>query len=144
MNNQHSYLLCEIYSNRHISAITREARCVNRRTILVWKLLRCYPKLKVNIAPREINRLFLPQGTEIGVIVNPICPFFCQVSHHLPILHEGWSFCWKFRSIYSNKYLESRSPGVLKRILVLFSRVTTLYRYLPLKRIRSLSCCFKK
>ena len=112
MNNQHSYLLCEIYGNRHISAITREARCVNRHTILVWKLLRCYPKLKVNIAPRKINRLFLPQVTEIGVIVNPICPFFCKVSHHLPILHEGWSFCRKFRRIYSNKYLESRSPGV--------------------------------
>ena len=112
MNNQHSYLLCEIYGNRHISAITREARCVNRHTILVWKLLRCYPKLKVNIAPRKINRLFLPQVTEIGVIVNPICPFFCKVSHHLPILHEGWSFGRKFRRIYSNKYLESRSPGV--------------------------------
>ena len=88
-------------------------RCVNRHTIiLVWKLLRSYPKLKVYIAPREISRFFVLQVTEIGITVNPICPFFCQVSHHLPILHVGWSFCWKFRSIYSNKYLESRSPGV--------------------------------
>lgn len=77
-------------ANWHISAITREVRCVNRHTIiLVWKLLRTYPKLKVDIAQREISRSFLPQVTEIGVIVNPICPFFCQVSHHLPILHKG-------------------------------------------------------
>ena len=100
-------------ANRHISAITREARCVNRHTIiLVWKLLRSYPKLKVDIAPRKISRLFLPQVTEIGVIVNPICPFFGQVLHHLTIFHKCWSFCRKFRSIYSHKYLESRSPGV--------------------------------
>ena len=93
-----------VIASWHISAIMREARCVNRHTIiLVWKLLRSYPKLKVYIAPREISRFFLLQVTEIGITVNPICPFFCQVSHHLPILHVGWSFCWKFRSIYSNK-----------------------------------------
>ena len=101
-------LLCEV-----LGAIPREARCIKRHTIiLVWKLVRSYPKLKVDIAPRKFSRLLLPQITDIGVIVNSICPFFCRVPHHLPILHKCWSFCRKFRSVYSNKYLESRSLGV--------------------------------
>ena len=100
-------------ANGHKSATPREAICTRRHTIiLVWKLLGPYPKFRVDTAPGKIIRLLLPQVTEISVIVNPICPFCCQVSHHLPILHKGWSFCRKYRSAYSNKYLESRSPGV--------------------------------
>ena len=95
-------------ANRHKSATSREARCTKRHTIILgWKLLGPYPKRKVDIASGKFGRLLLRQVTEIGVIVNPICPFSCQVPHHLPILHKGWSFCRKFSSVYSNKYLES-------------------------------------
>ena len=44
------------------------------------QLLRSYPKLKVNVAPRKIRWLLLPQIAEIGVIVHvdPICPLFAK------------------------------------------------------------------
>ena len=63
-------------ANRHISATPREAGCIKTHTIALGReLLRSYPNLKVNIATRKIGRLLLNQVTEVGVIVNPICPF---------------------------------------------------------------------
>jgi len=73
----------------------------------VWELLRSYPKLKVNIAPRKITRLLLPQVTEIDVIVNVTGPFSAQSQTSSPYFIRAGASAGN-----SSKYLESRNLGV--------------------------------
>lgn len=73
----------------------------------MWELLRSYTKLKVNIAPRKITRLFLPQVTEIDVIVNVTGPFSAQSQTTSPYFIRAGASAGN-----SSKYLESRNLGV--------------------------------
>ena len=52
----------------YTKSLTRERFNLSLIIILAWELLRSYPKHKVNIFPRKITRILLPQVTEIDVI----------------------------------------------------------------------------
>ena len=74
------------------------------------QILWANPQFPVNSTPRYIRRLLLLQISKICIIITPVCPPHCQITHHLPVFHEGRGLLGKFGCVHPYINLKSIGP----------------------------------